>query len=609
MKRVVAAISASMMVFGLASCTPKPVDAHPVAEDFLAALAAGNEEELASLIDVPSIAQPVISDTFDGLQAESLTATLGEVDVRNNIATANYTLNWDLPRERSLTYDTSMTLTKTGGGWTVRWQPTLLHPSLGANQHLELRPIPAGKASVISSDGADILQPGVAFRLLVNTDELEDVRPVAARIAAVVNAAHERDETVTRIDAGMLAEKLDRMEGTYSVMMINSAEGQTIAEELAGVEGVILNEEAAMITVDPGFAPDIMARVSGIVADELEGANGWRVSAVNEYGAALDDVEMHPAQPAPAIRISLDRDIQRAAQDAVNLRPESEAMLVAIRPSTGQVLAVAQTEKADESGDLALSGQYPPGSVFKILTAASGLQHEGLTPESIVACPGTMNIYGREVINYNSFALGNVPLDRAFASSCNTTFAEISTNLEPGQLQDTAKQFGLGLDFDIPGLGTVTGSVPEGEIPLDRTEAGYGQGLNLASPFGLALVSATAAHGSIPTPVLIEGHETTISEDVPELDPEMIGQVQSMMRSVVTSGSARGMAANGEISGKTGEAEINEGSHSWFAGFRDDDIAFATLVVLGGGSETAVSMSDYFFQKIDEFRSVNEVTP
>ncbi|GAB2512887.1 Penicillin-binding protein PbpB [Corynebacterium atrinae] len=599
MKRATAACVATTLVFGLAACTPKPPSAEPTAEDFLEALADRDVDKLSELVDVPSTAEDIISTTFDGLQAEGLTTTLNEVSAQDNLATAKYTLEWQLPRERTLRYDTSMTLTKAGQDWTVRWQPTILHPRLGANQHLELRPVPAGKASVVSSDGADILQPGVVYRVLVDTDAVSDVRPVAAQIASAVNATGPEKP----VDAAALASRLDGAQGRYSVMMLDSTVGPVVRDKLESVEGIIVNEEAAMVTVDPGFAPDIMSRVSTIVGDELDGANGWKVTAVNQYGATIDDLEYHAAAPAPAVRVGLDYNIQRAAQDAVNLRPESQAMIVAIRPSTGQVLAVAQTKKADEAGDLALSGQFPPGSVFKIITAAAGIQDEGLSADTIVPCPGSMDLYGRHVVNYNMFALGNVPLERAFASSCNTTFADISTRLEPGQLKHTAKQFGLGVDYDIPGLGTVTGSVPEGETPLERTEAGYGQGLDLASPFGLALVAATAARGDTPVPVLIDGHETQVSENLPAPDPGAISQVQRMMRSVVTSGTARGMQAGGEIHGKTGEAEINEGSHAWFAGYRDDDIAFATLVVLGGGSEVSVAITDHFFRTLDGYRA------
>lgn len=606
--RTTALLLTLCLALGLVSCTPKPDTPDPVAEEFLAALSERDGATVDELIDAPVPAQRTLDRTWDGLQAEGLDAILGEVSSDGNVATARYRLNWRLPRDREVGYDTAMTLTRTDGEWTVRWQPTIVHPRLGANQHLELRAVPAEKANVISSDGAALLQPGISYRLLVDTDEVKDTGEVADRVAAAVNAAHERDDTVQRLDAEELADRLSRASGVYSVGMINEVQGPHVAWDLSGVAGVRLNEEAAMVPTDPDFAPDIISRVSTIVADELDGANGWRVTMVNENGAPIDDVEHHPAEPAPSVRVSLDHDVQRAAQEAVNMREDMEAMLVAIRPSTGQVLAVAQTEKADAVGDIALNGQYPPGSVFKIITAAAGVQDQGLTPASIVPCPGAMDIYGRVVINYNMFSLGNVPLERAFASSCNTTFADMSTRLAPGQLAEMGKRFGLGIDYQIPGLETMTGVIPEGEIPLDRTEAGYGQGLNLASPFGFALVSATAAAGRTPVPVLIEGHETEVSERIDPPAPETVDQLRSMMRAVVTSGTAAGMQAGGEIHGKTGEAEINEGSHAWFTGFRDDDIAFATLVVLGGGSETSVAITDRFFQRLDEMRAEPAMT-
>jgi cell division protein FtsI/penicillin-binding protein 2 len=277
-----------------------------------------------------------------------------------------------------------------------------------------------------------------------------------------------------------------------------------------------------------------------------------------------------------------------------------QTMLVAIRPSTGEILAVAQSDLADREGDLALSGQYPPGSTFKIISAGLGIEDQGLTPDSIVPCPGSMNLYGRTVNNYNQFSLGNVPLELAFARSCNTTFADISTKADPGELKEIGRSFGLGMNYEIPGINTVTGSIPEGETPLERTEAGYGQGLTLASPFGMALVSATVAAGKTPNPTFISGHETKESSDAKPLKKETIDQLRRVMRAVVLpGGTAGGMRAGGEIYGKTGEAEITGGSHAWFTGYRDD-IAWATLVVLGGGSEAAVAVTDEFLVRLDE---------
>ena len=612
MKRFVALLGAAgIAASSLVGCTPKPVSARPVAEQFLEDMETRNNEDLAQLVDDGSTATNTLDATFAGLQAEGLDVELTGVDQQEAQATAHYSVTWTLPRNRSLRYDTSMALTRKEKDWTVRWQPSIIHPDLGAHQHLELRSIAPKRAGVVSSDGVELMSPGLQYRLVVDTDAVDDPRPVAAKVSGALSQAHQEDDSIPEIDSGELAKNLEEVDGSYSVTMLNEAQAARLRPVLENQKGIRFNEEPALITRDTGLAPDILARVRSMVSAEVDGTNGWSVSVVNEHGAALSDVEHHEPEAAPSIKVSLDYDVQRAAQEAVNQRAEYEAMLVAMRPSTGEILAVAQTPEADKKGDIALQGQFPPGSVFKIITASAGVDKQGLSPDSIVPCPGTMELYGRTVTNYNGFSLGSVPLRQAFAQSCNTTFAQISTDLPKGELRDVGKQYGLGIDYEVPGLSTLTGSIPEGETPLERTESGYGQGLDLVSPFGMALVSSTVAAGKTPTPTLIESRETKVSEKVPAPSEETLTQVRDMMRQVVASGTASGMQAQGTVYGKTGEAEINGGSHAWFTGYRDDDIAFATLVVLGGGSTISVNITDNFLQRLDALRAEGhgEVAP
>ncbi|MCT1413097.1 penicillin-binding transpeptidase domain-containing protein [Corynebacterium sanguinis] len=605
MNRLASLLAVAAMCCGaLSACTPRPNDAEPTAASFVEAIAGQDYEALSELVDDPTTATDSISSTWDGLQAQGADITLREVTQQDNVATATYTVDWVLPRQRSFAYDAQMTLTQTGGEWTVRWQPSVLHPRLGAHQHLELRAVEAQQASVVSSDGAQLLTPGVAYRVLVDTSAMASAREAASRISTTLAEAHRADESVPTRDAAQLESELSAASGTYSAAVVPKAAQPIVAGALGDVAGVRLNEEAAMVNADPTFAPDIMARVGELVRDDLEGTAGWNISIVNQHGAALEEIAGQEPEPAPAVEVSLDHTVQRAAEKALEPLAGQQAMIVAIRPSTGGVLAVAQTPAADRDGNIATMGQYPPGSTFKIITAAAGLENQGLTPASTVPCPGTMNIYGRVVTNYAGFSLGNAPLEQAFARSCNTTFADISTKLEPGRLAEVGKQFGLGLDMEIPGLDTITGSIPVGEEPLDRTEAGYGQGRDLASPFGMALVAATAARGSMPVPYLVDG-ETTQATPTEAPAPETIAQLQQMMSAVTSpGGTAAGMSAAGDIRGKTGEAEINQGSHAWFTGYRaDDDIAFATLIVLGGGSQAAVAATDRMLVNIDQARA------
>lgn len=605
---VAATVVSLGLAVSLASCTPRPDGADDIVGDFLDALEDRDVDGASGETDASSNAASDIEATWNGLQAEGLDASLHDVSTDGEVATASYTLDWDLPGERDFSYDAALTATKNGDDWSVRWVPSVLHPDLGNGQHLELRKVEATTADVVGSDGSVLLTPGLQWRIKVDTDSydsLTDLQTTMRKINAALESAHSRDESVPTINPDEVAKDARAEGGVYSVAVLGDPVGTQVRDILGQVDGVEFNDEPAMVRPDPGFAPDIMSRVSQLVGDDLQGDDGWEIVKATSGGAAVGTVDSSAAAPASAVKVSLSKKVQNAAQHAVDTRAADKAMMVVMRPSTGEILAVAQTPEADKEGDLALSGQYPPGSTFKIITASAGVGEQHLDQGTIVGCPSTLNLYGRTVTNYNSFSLGDTTLSNAFAQSCNTTFAEISTNLPEGKLKETAEGFGLGRDYEIPGLTTITGSVPEGETPLDRTEAGYGQGLDLASPFGMALVSATAANGRTPVPTLLQtdtgatkdadGKDATPGEP---LDPVVLDNLRSMMRAVVTSGSGSTISGAGEIYAKTGEAEFNGGSHAWFTGYRDD-LAFATLIVGGGGSEHSVEVTRQFFAELD----------
>ncbi|AHW63938.1 Putative penicillin-binding protein 2 [Corynebacterium glyciniphilum AJ 3170] len=590
------------------ACTPRPDVADEVIGDFLAAVESRDVDAAAQLTDDSSVAFTALDESWSALQAESLDAEVRDIRTDDNVATADYSMAWTLPGDRTFRYDATLTATRTDGDWAVRWRSSVLHPDLGADQHLELRRVEAQVADIVGSDGAVLATPGTTWRVLLDTDEAKKnggVQGTVDQIARVLDAAHAEEEAIPTIDKAQVSSAALDADGAYSVTTIPGEFGDRVQQGLESVNGVRMNEEPAMVRPDPGFAPDIMSRVTQLVEPELAGEPGWEVVAVNQNASVVRTMERTAAEPSPAVKVSLSRQVQEAAQKAVDTRPNDQAMMVVMRPSTGEVLAVAQTAEADKQGDVALSGQYPPGSTFKVITAAAGVEKEDLTADSTVSCPSTQDIGGRIVTNYNSFSLGDTSMRNAFAQSCNTTFARISTDMAPGELKEEARKFGLGRDYEIPGLTTMTGQVPEGEVMLDRTEAGYGQGLDLASPFGMALVAATAANGRTPVPNLIDTDDVhTLDPDGKDavegepLKPHVLDNLRDMMRAVVTSGSGSAISGAGEVYGKTGEAEINEGSHAWFMGYRGD-LAFATMIVLGGGSEHSVAVTQQFFDNLD----------
>jgi cell division protein FtsI/penicillin-binding protein 2 len=580
---VAAILTVSAVVATLNACTPKPNGPEPVAEQFFAALATGDTGAAAALSDKPADARAALNEAWAGLQAVRLDAQIVGSKYAEDTGSVTYRYTWHLPKNRTWTYDGQLNMVREEGRWEVRWSATGLHPRLGEHQTLALRADTPRRASVNERGGTDVLVPGNLYHYTLDAKSAGGALMPTAR--AVVDALRPFDNT---LDAQRLAEQASSSKDPLSLITLRQSDRDRVAGAIGALPGVVVTPQAELLPTDDSFAPAIVNQVKKAVVDDLDGDAGWRVVSVNQNGADVGVFNEVQGAPAPSVSISLDRAVQNAAQGAVNTTGK-KAMIVVIKPSTGEILAVAQNAAADSEGPLATTGLYPPGSTFKIITAGAAIDRDMATPNTLLACPGVMDIGHRTIPNYGGFDLGTVPMSRAFASSCNTTFAELASRMPPRALTMAASQYGIGPDYQIKGIDTVSGSVPPTVNLAERTEDGFGQGKVLVSPFGMALAAATVAAGKTPVPQLIEGRQTVITGDSAPISPKMLDGLRPMMRLVVTNGTAKDLNGSGDVRGKTGEAEFNGGSHAWFAGYRGD-MAFAALIVGGGSSEYAVRM-------------------
>lgn len=576
----------------LPACTPRPDGPAPAAQRFFAALSTGDTAAAAELSDDPSDAREALNAAWAGLQATHLDTEILGSRYTEDTGTVAYRYTWHLPKNRTWSYEGQLKMARDEGRWLVRWSTTDLHPRLGEHQTFALRADPPRRASVNEVGGTDVLAPGYLYHYTL--DATRAGANLIATARAVVDALHPFDEALS--DPQQLAEQASSSAKPLDLITLRTDDNNNVAPAIGQLPGVVITPQAELLPTDDHFAPALINEVKKAVVDQLDGEAGWRVVSVNQNGvdvAVLHEVE---PSPAPSISISLDRAVQDAAQHAVDTQP-GKAMIVVIKPSTGELLAVAQNGAADADGPVATTGLYPPGSTFKMVTAGAAIERDMATPNTLLGCPGEIDIGHRTIPNYGGFDLGVVPMSRAFASSCNTTFAELASRMPPRGLSQAAVRYGLGLDYQLDGITTVTGSVPPTVDLAERTEDGFGQGKVLASPFGMALVAATVAAGKTPVPRLIEGRPTTVKGDTTPITPKMLDGLRPMMRLVVTNGTATDIADCGAVFGKTGEAEFPGGSHSWFAGYRGD-MAFAALIVGGGSSEYAVRMTKRMFQTL-----------
>ena len=575
----------------LNACTPKPNGPEPIAEKFFAALATGDTAAAAELSDKPADARAALNEAWAGLQAQRLDAQILGSKYAEDTGSITYRYTWHLPKNRTWTYDGQLNMVRDEGKWEVRWSTTGLHPRLGEHQTFALRADPPRRASVNERSGTDVLVPGNLYHFALDAKSAGAALMSTAR--AVVGALLPFDNT---LDPQRLAEQASSSKTPLSLITLRQADRDRVAGAIGALPGVVVTPQAELLPTDDSFAPDIVNQVKSAVLNDLDGQAGWRVVTVNQNGVDVDVLNEVAGAPAPSVTISLDRAVQNAAQGAVNTTGK-KAMIVVIKPSTGEILAVAQNGAADTEGPLATNGLYPPGSTFKIITAGAAIDRDMATPNTLLGCPGTLDIGHRTVPNYGGFDLGTVPMSRAFASSCNTTFAELASRMPPRGLTMAAAQYGIGPDYQIEGINTVSGSVPPTVNLAERIEDGFGQGKVLVSPFGMALAAATVAAGKTPVPQLIEGRQTVITGDRTPITPKMLDGLRPMMRLVVTNGTAKDLDGSGDVRGKTGEAEFEGGSHSWFAGYRGD-MAFAALIVGGGSSEYAVRMLKGMFAQL-----------
>jgi cell division protein FtsI/penicillin-binding protein 2 len=566
-------------------------------DEFLSAWSGGNDAGAAALTDDPAAAGSVLAAARTALSPMGITAKAGQVREATDKATASVDMSWDLGSGRTWKYLTDLELVTapdSDRGWSVHWAPTVVHPQLGTGQKLVLRTEDAEPAPVVDRAGVPLLEPTQVVSVLLDRKAAGDLPTVAGALAAELTPL---DSTIT---ANSITDGAARTPDgqSYTVAVLRDRDYQGVKNAIHELPGVRFASSQRLLAPDAGFARQVLPAVRNEMSDQLDGTPGWSVVVTDAGGNPISTLAEGAPQAGATVGVTLDRDIQTAAEDAVE-PVDKQAMIVALAPSTGEVLAVAQNAPADAEGALALTGRYPPGSTFKIVTASAALATAGLTEQSPVACPGTVTIGGRPLPNEDEFDLGTVPLRTAFAKSCNTTFGQIGSQLAADALPSTALRYGIGADYVIPGLTSVTGSVPAADDPVQRAEDGIGQGDVIGTPLGMALVAATVAHGSPVVPELIRGRPTEVVKAADTPDPNVLGPVRDLMRAVVTEGTATQLAPLGEVYGKTGTAEFTgDGrSHAWFIGYRGD-LAFAVLIVDGGRSSNAVQVAAKFLSAV-----------
>ncbi|MEU9642669.1 penicillin-binding transpeptidase domain-containing protein [Streptomyces sp. NPDC048188] len=359
-----------------------------------------------------------------------------------------------------------------------------------------------------------------------------------------------------------------------------TAESATPQIQAVGRDGAVLSREKY-----PSLGP-ILDQLREKYGDKAGGTPGVELAVRHTTTQAPDTPLLTLTEGKPGkLHTTLSASVQAAAEKAVKRYGESS--VVAVKPSTGEVLAVANDR--EDGFNAAFQGKVAPGSTMKIITAAMLIDNGVTSMNGPAPCPDTATWQSQTFHNLTTMKPNeSATLANTFMRSCNTGFIKLVDEkpLDDSSLtREAQERFGLGQDNWQTGIVSFDGSVPSSGGP-DRAANAIGQGQVQMNPLNMASVTATAVTGAFRQPYLVpfdlDDREPATAQGLPQ---GTVAQLKQMMRLTATQGTAVNVMSGlrGDVGAKTGSAEVDGHavSDSWFTGFRDDVAAAA--MVQGGG--------------------------
>jgi len=353
--------------------------------------------------------------------------------------------------------------------------------------------------------------------------------------------------------------------------------------------------------------------VEGFYNDLVEGEEGVLHGERDPWGEIIPigESQWQPPREGRGLVLTIDRDIQFMVEQelaaAVERYQAQGGTIIVMNPNTGAILALASYptynpntfyEVEDEHlfTDPASGDHYEPGSVFKVITLAAGLDAGIITPDTPFFDSGAIEVGGQVIRNWDKRSHGNVTMSDVLILSLNTGAAHVSTSLGAERFYAYVRRFGFGLKTEVELAGEVPGSVRvPGDPEWHESDLGtnaFGQGLAVTPLQMITAVSAIANHGLLPRPYVVaqivdqEQVITTRPYLRQAVSPETAQEMTEMMVAVVERGAKLAAVPGYRIAGKTGTSQMpipggydEKSTIASFVGFGPaDDPQFIVLV-------------------------------
>jgi cell division protein FtsI/penicillin-binding protein 2 len=619
MLRVIAAVVAiGLGAAGFAGGLWSSSSAEPTVQAFLlawdqhqyraaAAMTTGNQDVVAR----------ALRTAYRRLDAAAFYLSMGPISQHSGQADAQFHASVDLGQDGApWNYQGHLTLVRAGSGWKIKWSPSVINPGLRPGLRLAAVTRVPPRAQLLDSTGGPLQQLSPAYVIGVQPARLASVRATATALGQATGldpgqlegqilAASQRPFlrllTLSPHAYGRLRAGLDRVHG-----LVVRTRPQRLFASIAGDVVGSVGTEASPVLRNEGVAyhPGSTIGLSGlqqVYQRQLAGTPTTEVVAETDSGrqvSVLARWPKRPAAPAP-VRTTINAGAQQAADSAVASAPASAA-IVAVQASTGRVLGVADHQAPGLPRAQPLTGSYPPGEAFTIVSTAA-LLADGLKVTTPIRCTSRSDVGGRTFTNVPAMAgLGGQPaFAQDFAHSCGTALAGLSRVLTERQLAEAATGFGVGAGWRLP-LASFDGVPPASGTVAGLAANTIGEGNVRVSPLGLALTAARVASGGWHSPSLVpDPPGKKVAASGVRFAPSTISALRSLMRGAVKSGAAaRANLAGLPVYGQVGVAPAGGKIWaSWFVGYRGD-VAFAVLELSRSPSNSAVPAGAQFLSGI-----------
>jgi penicillin-binding protein 2 len=595
--------------------------------------------------------------------ALSVQPTLVSVLQEGSKARAAFRAGFDTSFVGTFQIENELSLVWEGSRWAVDWSKKSIVKEMEGDNLLHMQSRTPVRANVYDVQGKGLAVKGELVTVGVVPGEIDDEPALLAKLTVVLG-----------IPQTEIKEKYEGQPTNWFIPIadISVEESRQHYDFLSKAQGIRLQPKAVREYPAPVVAPHVIGFLGNIPVEEVEnwqthgytgdelvgrtgieawgepylaGQRGGVLTVITPKGQVVATLASRDAVPARSVYLTFEHEFQRKVEDLLG---ERKGSVVVMDVNTGRVLALATWPRFDPNVfaegidpiawsalandparpqlNRAIQGQYPPGSIFKMVTMGTIMERGGVKPTQTYTCPGSWDKLGWPMTCWLKSGHGTIDLVSALTASCDVTFYQVGYDLsfiDIDALPSYARSFGLGQatgigklpDGDWDPLGEASGLVPndtwkravygEGWSTGDTVNLSIGQGFLLVTPLQMCRLTAALANGgTLYRPQIVS--KVAAAGEQPEVlfEPERVGRlpitadtlaaIRTGMEGATTKpgGTAthRFLEFPYLVAGKTGTAQ-NEGElpHAWFVGYlpaENPEIAIVAMVENSGEGST-----------------------